>query len=94
MGRIDAIISDPLETQLRIEVVKRFGGKKGDLQKAVEEAIEMWVNSDVMEKLKQKAMKEGLTVTEMGSIVDAFKQYRLLSFEPTKTRPLARAGEE
>ena len=75
MGRIDAIISDPLETQLRMEVVRRFGGKKGDLQKAIEEAIGMWVNSDVMEKLKQKAMKEGLTVTEIGAIVDTLKQY-------------------
>jgi len=42
MGRISADIPDELEKQLRIKTVERFGGKKGDLSRAVEEAIETW----------------------------------------------------
>jgi hypothetical protein len=75
MGRIDAEISDELESKVRMEVVKRFGGKKGDLQKAVAEALEMWVNSDVIQKLKQKAMKSDTTVTEMNDLVDTMKGF-------------------
>lgn len=64
MGRIDAIIPENLESKVRIEVVKRFGGKKGDLQKAVVEALEMWVNSDVIKELEETATSKncaGLT---------------------------------
>ena len=43
MGRISVAISDELEKQLRFKTIERFGGKKGDLSKAVEEAIETWV---------------------------------------------------
>lgn len=74
MGRIDVVIPDELETKLRMEIIKRFGGKKGDLQKAVEEAIRMWVNSDVIQKLKQKAMKGDTSVAEMIDIVDTLKK--------------------
>ncbi len=64
MGRIDAIISDELEAKLRIEIIKRFGGKKGDLQKAVEEAIKMWVNINAIEKLKTQATNPDLLPSE------------------------------
>ena len=43
MGRIDAIIPDELESKFKIKIIQKFGGKKGDLQKAVGEAIELWV---------------------------------------------------
>jgi hypothetical protein len=43
MGRIVVIISDELEKKLRIKTIERFGGKKGDLSRAVEEAIKMWI---------------------------------------------------
>ena len=43
MGRISVAISDELEKELRIKTIERFGGKKGDLSKAVEEAIKTWV---------------------------------------------------
>jgi len=46
MGRIDAVISDDLETKFRKEILKRFKGKKGDLKKAVKEAIELWINEN------------------------------------------------
>jgi hypothetical protein len=43
MGRISVAISDELEKELRFKTIERFGGKKGDLTKAVEEAIKTWV---------------------------------------------------
>jgi hypothetical protein len=43
MGRISVTISDELEKELRFKTIERFGGKKGDLTRAVEEAIKTWV---------------------------------------------------
>jgi len=43
MGRISVALSDELEKSLRLKTVERFGGKKGDLSRAVEEAIKTWV---------------------------------------------------
>jgi hypothetical protein len=43
MGRISVAISDKLEKELRFKTIERFGGKKGDLSRAVEEAIKTWV---------------------------------------------------
>ena len=43
MGRISVDLPDELEKQLRIKTVERFGGKKGDLSRAVEEAVKMWI---------------------------------------------------
>lgn len=43
MGRLDVIIDDKVLEELRIKTVRRFGGKKGDLSKAVEEAIINWL---------------------------------------------------
>ncbi len=43
MGRISVDLPDELEKQLRLKTVERFGGKKGDLSRAVEEAIKTWV---------------------------------------------------
>lgn len=39
-------IPDDLERKLRLKVIERFGGKKGDLSRAVEEAIKNWVAGD------------------------------------------------
>ncbi len=43
MGRISVDIPDGLEKELRLKTIERFGGRKGDLSKAVEEAVETWV---------------------------------------------------
>ena len=43
MGRINVDLSDDVEKQLRIKTVERFGGKKGDLSRAVEDAIKTWI---------------------------------------------------
>ena len=36
-------LSDELEKKLRFKTVERFGGKKGDLSRAVEEAVKKWI---------------------------------------------------
>ena len=43
MGRISVELSDELERSLRFKTVERFGGRKGDLSRAVEEAVRTWV---------------------------------------------------
>ena len=45
MGRISVEIPDELEKQLRLKTIDRFGGRKGDLSRAVEEAVGRWVAS-------------------------------------------------
>ncbi len=44
MGRISVDLPDELEKQLRLQTVEKFGGKKGDLSRAVEEAIKTWLS--------------------------------------------------
>jgi hypothetical protein len=43
MGRISGDVPDELEKQLRLKTVERFGGKKGDLSRAIEEAVRTWI---------------------------------------------------
>jgi hypothetical protein len=43
MGRISVELSDELEKQLRFKTIERFGGRKGDLSRAIEEAVKTWV---------------------------------------------------
>ena len=43
MGRICIDLPDELEKQLRFKTVEVFGGKKGDLTRAVEAAVRKWV---------------------------------------------------
>ncbi|MDQ1278803.1 MAG: 6 protein, partial [Thermoproteota archaeon] len=40
--RISVDIPDELEKELRFKTIERFGGKKGDLSRAVEEAVKVW----------------------------------------------------
>ena len=46
MGRISVAIPDELEKALRFKTVERFGGKKGDLTRAVEQAVTTWVANE------------------------------------------------
>ena len=46
MGRICVVLSDQLEKQLRFKTIERFGGKKGDLTRAVEEAVKTWITNE------------------------------------------------
>jgi len=43
VGRISAVLPDDLEKRLRLKALEMFGGKKGDLSRAVEEAVKTWV---------------------------------------------------
>ncbi|MDH5691232.1 MAG: ribbon-helix-helix domain-containing protein [Candidatus Bathyarchaeota archaeon] len=43
MGRISVELPEELEKKLRFKTIERFGGRKGDLSKAVEEAVKTWV---------------------------------------------------
>ena len=43
MGRISVNLPDVLEKKLRLKTIEMFGGRKGDLSKAVEEAVKTWV---------------------------------------------------
>ena len=44
MGRIDANIPDELEKKLRMKALEKYGGKKGSLTEALQDAIKKWVN--------------------------------------------------
>ena len=44
MGKLTITINDELERQLRIAIAKK-GGKKGDLSKAIEEGIKLWLKT-------------------------------------------------
>lgn len=46
MGRITVELSDELEKKLRFKTVEKFGGKKGDLSKAVDEAVKTWISKE------------------------------------------------
>jgi hypothetical protein len=46
MGRICVELPDELEKKLRFKAIERFGGKKGDLSRAVEESVKTWVALD------------------------------------------------
>jgi hypothetical protein len=46
VGRISAVLSDELEKKLRFKTIEIFGGRKGDLSRAVEEAVKTWVATE------------------------------------------------
>ena len=46
MGRITVELSDELEKKLRFKTVEKFGGRKGDLSRAVEEAVKTWISKE------------------------------------------------
>ena len=46
MGKIYVVLSDEIERRLRVAVVKRLGGKKGDLSGAIEDAVEDWLGKN------------------------------------------------
>jgi len=50
LGKMYIVISDETERRLRLEAVVRFGGKKGDLSAAVEEALKDWLKKKPQSK--------------------------------------------
>jgi len=45
MGKLTLTLNDELEKKFRDEIYKRLGMKKGNMQTAIEEAIELWIKS-------------------------------------------------
>jgi len=45
MGKLNLVISDKLDEKFRSEVAKRLGMRKGNLTKAIEEAIDLWLKT-------------------------------------------------
>ena len=45
--RVNLTISESLEHEFRETVFKRYGLHKGDIQKAVEEALRLWIAKGV-----------------------------------------------
>jgi len=52
MGKLNIKVRDDVDTRFRKEIFKRKGMKKGNLKKAVEEAMILWISTP------QKAVKE------------------------------------
>jgi hypothetical protein len=46
LGRIYVVLSDQVERRLRLAIVKRLGGKKGNLSGAIEDAVKDWLHKD------------------------------------------------
>ena len=43
MGRLNIILSDDVERKLRFAIIDAYGGKKGDLSEAIEQAVNDWL---------------------------------------------------
>ncbi|ATZ61172.2 MAG: hypothetical protein BME93_03445 [Methanosarcinales archaeon Met12] len=44
MKRLNIVLPDDLEQDFKEEVFKRMGMKKGNMSKAIEEAIMLWIS--------------------------------------------------
>jgi hypothetical protein len=45
MKRLNLVIEDELDEQFRIAAFKKWGLRKGSIQKAGEEALKMWIDA-------------------------------------------------
>jgi len=56
MGRLNVSVKDDIESKFRENVFKRKGMKKGNLTKAIEEAMLLWIGvpSESGEKLHKR----------------------------------------
>lgn len=46
MARINLVIRDDLEEEFRRTTFEKFGLRKGNISKAIEEAIEQWIEQE------------------------------------------------
>jgi len=46
LGVIYARINDKLEKEFRVEVAKKYGGSRGAISRAIEEAIMLWLQKE------------------------------------------------
>lgn len=66
MGRINLILPDEFEEKFRKEIFKRMGMKRGNLTKAIIEAIEIWMKYPT-EGLKKE---EGIEESNINRLLD------------------------
>jgi len=52
IGRICVDLPDELEKKLRFKAIEEYGGRKGDLSRAVKEAVKTWVANEKIEEEK------------------------------------------
>ena len=55
MGEIRGIIANDAEEKFRQLAMKKFGYGKGSLSKALEEALENWINLRIVDDVFEKA---------------------------------------
>lgn len=57
MARINVVLSDEIEHKLRKTIVDLpdFGGRKGDLSEAIEQAIKEWIEKHERDKRKERS---------------------------------------
>ena len=63
MGRMYIVLSDETERRLRLAVVTVFGGKKGDLSTAIEEAVKQWLGKNASEQKITRWVTKHLSTT-------------------------------
>jgi len=60
MGKINLKIKDEIEQKFREEVFKRKGLRKGNLTKALEEAMVLWINTGNKVNFEGEGKKQNL----------------------------------
>lgn len=58
------VLSDETERRLRLAVVTVFGGKKGDLSSAIEEAVKQWLNKNASQRSVANWVKRELSANK------------------------------
>jgi hypothetical protein len=64
MGRMYIVLTDETERKLRLAVVTVFGGKKGDLSGAIEEAVKQWLAKNANERKINRWLKQQLVTSK------------------------------
>ncbi len=54
MGKMNIVLDDEIEQKFRKAVFERKGMKKGNISKALEEAIKQWIDYRQSEKCKKE----------------------------------------
>jgi len=68
MGRVQTSIPEDLEKKLRMEAARRFELRKGSLQKAIIEAINLWLSHEP----KTNDMEDSIKVLEERGVIDHY----------------------
>ena len=76
------VVLDPgLASRFRMEIVRRFGGKKGDLSKAAAEALQMWIESDPAQKVAAVAKNRKLAYSVRRKALETLGKMGMAAFD-------------